>query len=314
LGSETAAENSVAPLFERVVLGGTVRGEEPVVIVARREDAQTPAAQAAAIRGGLRANPYRITSPVETALSMDQGIGIIQTAFGLNASRIVARFDGAGGSAALTQYGLAEPYGILTARLPATYGFFGSGFSIRVSAPNDAGMVYIQREGIDLIYEAPAAALPWLEVSFFSLMEKLVVMPYIGDVAAVEIRSSERAISFTLSGDGETLAVTAEGPGIPAGSVVNPARFRVFYQTLLLARYDEYSDEPLPRTVPALEIIYIYNDGKKNDRVSFYPASSRRLLTSLNGRRPFYTYAVYGDKVLTDIAPLLRGEAITPYL
>jgi hypothetical protein len=66
--------------------------------------------------------------------------------------------------------------------------------------------------------------------------------------------------------------------------------------------------------------LYRYRDGtaepsKPGDRVSFYPAAdSRRVLVSLNGGRPFATYAAYTAKVIADLAPVLAGQKVLPWL
>jgi hypothetical protein len=60
--------------------------------------------------------------------------------------------------------------------------------------------------------------------------------------------------------------------------------------------------------------VYRYRDGRAADTVGFYRAASRRILTSLNRGRPFYTFAVYADKVIADLDRVLKGEKVTSYL
>jgi hypothetical protein len=77
-----------------------------------------------------------------------------------------------------------------------------------------------------------------------------------------------------------------------------------------------------PSAAPFLEIVYRYRSevidnevaAGKSDRVSFYATDSRRVLSSLNGARPFHTYLAYTDKVIADLALLLAGQAVQPYL
>jgi hypothetical protein len=178
---------------------------------------------------------------------------------------------------------------------------------LKVSRP-EQGKVFVQRG--DLVYEAQAPA--WLEASAFDLMAKLVILPFIDSLESVElawlVNGSETVRRFSLSGEDRELQVSS------GGIALDTAVFRAYYQTLLMAKYDEYAEAPLPGGPPVLEFRYFYRDPTKApDRVSFYAAGSRRVLTSLNGGRPFYTYAVYVERVLGDLEKVLRGEKVSSY-
>lgn len=121
----------------------------------------------------------------------------------------------------------------------------------------------------------------------------------------MEVKTPERAVTFSLSGGGDDLQVRADDTAI----------FRTYYQTLLSAMYDEYTDAaPASLSAPFLEIVYRYRDGRAADTVGFYRATSRRILISLNRGRPFYTFAAYAGKVIADLDLVLRGEKVRPYL
>jgi hypothetical protein len=288
-----------APVFETITLGGLVRGKEPVSIVYRpppEDDSSAP---------GLLRNPYRIIRPLEAGINTDRGLPILQSLFGLQADRVAARL-GPGLSPA--DFGLAEPYSTVT--VSGTLGNGLGGFSLRASAPNAGGLVYIQPAGSDLVYEVEGSKLSWLGATFFDLMDRLVILPFIDSVASVELRRGEALTAFALSGEGDGLVVKA------GDALIDTANFRQFYQTLIAAIYDEYCDMPSPEegARPFLEIVYRYRNGRAPDTVAFYPAGSRRVLTSLNKGRPFYTYKAYTDKIATDLERLLAGEKVLSYL
>jgi hypothetical protein len=287
-------ENGISS-FEKMTLGGAVRGDAPVTIV--KED---PAEKSGP--PGFMASPYRITSPVDAGLSLDRGLPSLESVFGLRASKAAALISGA---ADLGPFGLAEPWSTM-----AVSGIPGQeDFSLRVSAPDGSGNVFIQREGIPLIYRAPASSLPWLELSWFDLMDKLILIPFIDRVAAVEIKTPERTVLFSLSGEGDNLQVKA------GDTAIDTAVFRTYYQTLLTAMYDEYADlSPPSLSAPFLEIVSHYRDGRAADTIGFYRAASRRILTSLNRGRPFYTFAAYADKVIADLDLVLKGSKVRSYL
>jgi hypothetical protein len=165
-----------------------------------------------------------------------------------------------------------------------------------------------------LVYEADASQLPWLEASWFDLMDRLIIFPFIDSLSTVDVRTPARTVSFSLSGEGDDLKVNFQNINI------DTANFRVYYQTLMLAMYDEVSPEkPAPSAKPILEIVYHYRNsigtnGKVADTVSFYSTASRRVLTSFNGGRPFYTFAAYVEKVIADLGQILVGKRVLPYI
>jgi hypothetical protein len=280
--------------FEEITLGGTVRPDGLVRIIHEEQDVQP----------GRLSNAYRISGPIEASLNLDKGLTTLKSIAGLTADRIVARVNEPG---ALARYGLDKPYS--TASISGTLGQGLGGFSLSASRPDAQGNVYIYRQGGDLIYQMAASALPWLETSWWNLMEKMIILPFIDDVAQVEVLSPQRRVSFNLSGEGDDLKVEAQGIDLDVQF------FRSYYQSLLSAIYDEYTDDRIPPGAqPIMEIVYRYRDGRQPDRVSFYASSSRRVLTSLNGGRPFYTYAAYVTKVQNDLDQLLEGKKVLPYL
>jgi hypothetical protein len=281
--------------FGEIVLGGRARPDGLVRII---HEAQENAAT------GRLKNEYRITGPVEATLNLDKGYAALNTIMGIQASRVVARIAGEGD---LAPYGLDAPYS--TARVRGTLGEGLGGFALRASGPDGDGNVYIYREGAELVYQMAAASLSWLTATWWDLMDRLIILPFIDDIARVEVSAPGRRVAFNLSGEGDELVVEAEG------GILDTSDFRKYYQTLLTALYDEYTEERIPPgAAPVLEIRYQYRDGRAPDRVSFYNAGSRRVLTSLNGGRPFYTYSAYTGKVLSDLDRILEGKKVLPYL
>ncbi|MDR2158941.1 MAG: DUF4340 domain-containing protein [Treponema sp.] len=298
------ADNAGGPDFDRLVLGGAVRrGADIVVLNTGKEEGPSLPEGA-----GIGRNPFRIISPVEAEFSIDKGFPVINGIFGLNAVRVAAVARERGD---LKNYGLADPWSLVSVR-----GAPGEEeeFTLRVSRPGGDGAAYVYREGRDLIYEISAAGLSWLEATWFDLMNKLVLIPFIDSVASVEVSHGGGSVVFSLSGEEDELVVTAEG------RTIDTKIFRSYYQTLVSASYDFYSDAPLPREKPFLEIAYRYRSSteeppKPGDRVSFYPAAdSRRVLVSLNGGRPFATYSAYTGKVVSDLALVLAGQKVLSYL
>jgi hypothetical protein len=283
------------PEFERILLGGAVREGQETVVYKSEEETDTKR---------VVANPLRISAgSVDAGLNMDKGWNALSPIFGLTADRVAA----VAGEQDLARYGLDRPYS--TASVSGTLGQGLGGFSLRVSKPDAAGNVYIRREGSDLVYEAAASKLPWLELGWFELMNRMIILPFIDSVATVEVVTPERIVSFALSGEEDELKVNADGKEIET------SRFRTYYQTLLYASYDEYTTETIPPgATPFLQIRYHYRSGASADTVAFYATGSRRVLTSFNGAKPFYTHSIYTDRVLSDLDSLLAGNKVMPYI
>jgi hypothetical protein len=292
--SPAADESAGGPVFESITLGGAVRqGEEVSIFVQENEKSANPMA------GGTL---LRISGPIDAKLNMDSGYTTIQSLFGIRASRAVGRINS---NNDLAKWRLDKPWS--TASVSGTQG--QGGFSIRASKPDELGKVFIQREGLDIVYEADASQLPWLEVSWFNLMEKLIIYPFIDLLSSVEVTTPARTVSFALSGEGDDLTVKALGIDIETSI------FRTYYQTLMLAMYDEVSNEkPTPGAKPVLEIRYHYRDGRPTDTVSIYSTASRRVLTTFNGGRPFYTFAAYVDRVIADLEQVLANKKVLSYI
>ncbi|MDR0642186.1 MAG: DUF4340 domain-containing protein [Treponema sp.] len=281
--------------FGEIILGGAVRPDGPVRVIHQEQTEVQP---------GRISNAYRISGPIEASLNLDKGYTILKSLPGINADRAVARLSG---DEDLARYGLDKPYS--TASVTGTLGQGLGGFSLLASKPDADGNVYICSQGGSLIYQMAASALPWLETGWWDLMDKMIILPFIDDIAQVELSFPGRRVNFNLSGEGDDLKVEA------GGVVLDTKFFRSYYQSLLSAVYDEYtSDKIPPGAQPVMEIVYRYRDGRPPDRVSFYASSSRRVFTSLNGGRPFYTYSAYITKVQNDLDQLLEGKKVLPYL
>jgi hypothetical protein len=282
--------------FSEILLGGTARPDGVIRII--HED---PAQSSSTSR---TSSPYLITGPIDISLNLDKGFPILQTIPNIRADSVAGRISG---PRDLVPYGLDAPYS--TATINGTLGQGLGGFTLLASRPDSDGNVYIYREGSELVYRVAASTITWLSATWWDLMNKMIILPFIDEVARVEVLSPYRQAAFDLSGEGDELKVEHRGV------VLNTDDFRKYYQTLLGAVYDEYTEESIPPGAqPILEIVYRYRNSENPDRISFYAAGSRRVLTSLNGRRPFCTYSAYTGWVLGDLDRILAGEKVQSYL
>ncbi|MCL2266465.1 MAG: DUF4340 domain-containing protein [Treponema sp.] len=281
-------------IFDKIILGGSAR--EEIVIVKNDSYGHLM---------NLNLSPYRIIAPLNVSVSMEHE-DVYESLFGMYAGRFTAKVSDNINTrlSELDSYGLLRPW--------STLELIVGGISYRVlfSKPDANGLVYIYREGTPFVYESSASAFPWLEVTHFELMDKMVILPFIDSVSSVEIKNAGRTVTFSITGEQNRLAVKS------GDTVIDTGNFRVFYQNLVTARYDEYNDVPVNTlTSPFLEIVYHYRDGTKAaDTVSFYETAQRRVLTSLNKGRAHFTYSVYTDQLLSDLQRILSGERVRSFL
>ena len=291
-------------LFDRIILGGQAR--EEIVIVRNNSSGNLM---------NMNLSPYRIISPLNVAAGMEH-IDIYESLFGLYADWFTARVSD---NAALRRdqldnYGLLQPWSTLELVID------GISYRTLFSKPDSADYVYIMRDGTPFVYESLSGSFPWLNISHFELMDKMVILPSIDSVASIDLKTLSGTVTFAISGTEQDLSVQAAGGDLTGGSFtggsIDTRNFRIFYQNLVGARYDEYNDIPVNTlTSPFLEIVYRYRDSSlRADTVSFYETSSRRVLTSLNNGRAHFTLSVYTDKLLSDLQLILAGERIRAYL
>jgi len=276
-------------IFESITFGGIAR-EEITIVNVDPADKSIPF-----VNSG-----FRIINPVNALVSID-GSSLLDSLFGLYAFSAISVISEAGD---LDRFGLLQPWS--TAEVTGA----GGNFRIHVSKPDVTEMVFVYREGTSLVYVAMAYDFPWLDASWYDLMDKMVILPFIDNIASIDIKTGQRTETFSLSGQGNNLTVKAGDIEIETGN------FRNFYQTLIGARYDEYIDVSGESILPPfLEIIFNYRDTRQSaDIVSFHESSGRRILTSLNGGRPLLTLSAYTDQLLSDLDLILSGQRVRPYL
>ena len=284
------------PVFEKIILGGEAREE---IVIVKNESAGS------GNTAGFNMSPFRIISPLNAAVSMEHE-AVFESFFGIYADRFTAKVSDNRNmrNEELSRYGLLRPWSTLELV------FAQGSYRILFSKPDSRGSVYIFREGTSFIYEAQASDFAWLEMTHFELMDKMVLLPFIDNIASIDVKTRARTVTFTLSGTNDRLAVKA-------GNIdIDERNFRIFYQNLVAARYDEYNDVSVNAlSPPFLEIVYHYRGrSMSSDTVSFYETMQRRALTSLNGGRAHFTFSTYTDQLLSDLDSVLAGERIRAFL
>lgn len=289
------------PIITRAVLGGSVR-PEPIIV-----EEVTEAQREALSRSGRLMASHLITSPLNQRLNMDSGLEPLAFSYALTAHSVEARFDSPG---ELSRWGLSEPYSTIEIESSSH-----ESFKLIASEPDENGMVYLVREGMPLVYNVAAASLPWLELDTFTMMDKLLILPFIDTVSVVEVHTPRHDLRIELEGEGQDITVIVNGVPYTAAEGVDPARnFRTFYTDLISANYHAFTDEQLPANPQILlQITYHYHEGGPPDVVTYYEGTARRVFVRLNNETPMLGLSTFLDHIDRSIASFLAGEQVRPF-
>ena len=285
------------PEITRAVLGGSVRAE-PIVIEGLPVEEELP----------FIMTTHLIVSPVQNRLNAANGLEPLIHSYGLRAEKIEARFES---SEELEAWGLDEPYSTLEI-VSTTH----ESFKLMVSAPDEYGMVYLIRENHSLVYRLNSQFIPWFELTYFEMMDKLLILPFVDSVSLLEIHLADRTINISLEGEGQELEVFVDGVLYEAEEGVDSVgNFRALYQDLLMLRYESIPEEPMsPDTPILLQFIYHYRDGSPPDTVTVFEGAARRVYVQLNDETPMFGLSSFVDHLHRSIHSFLEGEKVMTYL
>jgi hypothetical protein len=298
---EITGQTTEIPVITRAVLGGSVR-PAPIVIEELSE-----AQKESMGHGGMILTSHMITSPVNARLHMEAGLGALTESFALMADFVEARFSSPG---ELSRWGLDEPYSTVEIESPSH-----ESFKLIASKPDENGMLYLVREGLPFVYNVAADALPWLELDAFTMMDKLLILPFIETVSVVEVRSPVHNLRIELEGEAQDITAVVNGVPYTAAPGVDASRnFRTFYTDLISANYHAFTDEQLPANPRILfQITYHYHEGGPPDVVTYYEGSARRVFVQLNDETPMLGLSSFLDHLNRSVESFLAGERVRSF-
>lgn len=274
--------------FDKVVLSGTVRDKEIVIVPTPDNEDDTYAE----IFG------YQIISPANAPLDLTTGNDFLTSFFVLSAdSAVVLSPD----EATLAEYGFDKPYSVATIKSSA------GDFTVTVGK-KDGEYCYVMNDTKDVIFKCPASSIPWLESQYQDLVSSIFLVPHINLVGKVDITTPDNEYNFTVSHDETTNTIFAKH----GDRYVNTENFQSLYQVLVSCYLENYTTERSDAE-PYLTIQYTFHEGGV-ERLELYtsPSDSRQALIKYNDKwTDFSVRMVYVDKIVEDCQKLLRGESIT---
>ena len=236
-------------------------------------------------------------------LDQTYGITILGSLFGIIANDIVG-FNLS--EAEVSALGFDQPY------MSVDYYMWGgddAGFirvRLRIVRTND-GRYLAMHAGRGVVFEINREA--FLDIEYEKLLLRWFLTPFIADLSAVTIKSSDLSYRFEIDNSGAGDPVVRY-----EGQILDIDLFRAFFRLITSAAHDGNYLGALypPRGEEAmLTIIYEYlAPGKSNDVLSLHPGDVRRLLVFINGSGEFAIKDLFAERVLEGSENLIAGRPI----
>ena len=272
--------------YERIELFGTVR-EKPIVIVNMDSLADEDDTVLFA---------YDIISPGSAHLEANIANEFLYSFSGMYANRAEVLHPT---KEDLTKYGFDNPYS--TVKIETV----DKTQNITVGKV-EGDKVYVMRDDVDIIFEASKEVLTWIETQYEDLVSNIFLTPYIGDISDVTIKFDDKSYSFKTEYSDETdLTATYKG------AEIDPDNFKRFYQVLVSAYLENYSEET-PTGTPSLTLTYSYKDGREDELELYQSTEDPRKVVIVLNEKPMNFLMRYNfmEKVKNDVENLLNGKEI----
>ncbi len=272
--------------YERIELFGEVR-EKPIIIVNM---------ESLADEDDTVLFVYDIISPGNSHLETNMANDFLGGFSGMVATKAEVLNPTAED---LTKYGFDKPYSAAKFETETTTR------TVTVGKIED-DIAYVMRDDLKVIYSMNASSIYWLTTQYPDLVSNLFLTPYIGDVVDVTVAFDSQTYTFKTEYTDETdLTVTYKG------AKLDKDNFKRFYQVLVSAYLEEYSEEPAQGEA-SLTITYTYRNGNK-DEVKLFTSQNdpRKVIVVLNGKETqFLMRYNFMEKVKADVENLLNGKEI----
>ena len=274
--------------FDRVVLSGTVRDEEIVIVPTPDNEDDTYAE----IFG------YQIISPANAPFDLTTGNDFLTSFFVLTGNSVVELSPD---EETLAEYGFDNPYS--TATIESSAG----DFTVSVGKV-DGEYCYVMNDSEDVIYQCLTSAIPWLESQYQDVVSSMFLVPHIYLVSNVDIITPDDEYNFELEYNetNDTVFIQRDG------RYVNTENFQNLYQVLVSCYLENYTTDRSDGE-PYLTVVYTFREGG-TEKLELYisPTDSRQALIKHNDKwTDFSVRMVYVDKIISDCQKLLRGESIS---
>lgn len=240
-------------------------------------------------KNGGTMSDHRMVSPISAYLSVERSTDVIESLFGLTASKILAVHPD---EQAKKDAGMTEPFATLTLDCSdgSTYVLKIGKVVTETNEEDETKNTYypVMLNDVDMLYAVAADKCPWATITPTGLASKLVFTTYVWDISELEVTIDGKQVSFVNSGtDKDTAAITKDGKS------VDTERYRLFYSFLLQTAAEEVVLGNVPAGTPDAEIHYRTADGKEDRTVAFYQIDDFNCYITIDGQLSFQCRAAY---------------------
>lgn len=191
----------------------------------------------------------------------------------------------------LATYGLDDPYsvGAFTLSAMCTTAADGGGtvtahyndreHMVILGDKDENGNYYALVDQYDLVYLLSPDSVPWAELSYYDVANKLLFMKNITAVDSITVTKDGAAKTFALTHEplketrDEQLTVVSDG------KTYSTSEFRILYQMILgIHRVAEKAEDATAQGTPVLQFDVVFNDGTAPLSAAFYPMTASRYL------------------------------------
>lgn len=166
------------------------------------------------------------------------------------------------------------------------------------------GLIYVLSYDFEFIgLVGISSHFPFLDSGLIDFINPLLFGINIDYISKISVSGKDFSDTYTLSGSGSDLVVTAAN-----GGILNTQNFRQFYRVLLMTRMSGYADEK--KTDDKILSFTIETKSGKSTQYDFYQTSTRKCFYTVNGKGEFYVSIDEAEKIVSDAKKLRNGETI----
>lgn len=199
---------------------------------------------------------------------------------------------------------LLKKYGMDAPAYEIKYNYKGKEHYIIIGGkPEGEKAYYAYSPEMDLIAVLPEETVPFVQWNLLDFIEPSIFKRNINDIASLILETPDLHHEYTLTGTGDTLAVTENGKS------VDTKNFRQFF-ILLLSPTIQDKAESTNDKLPLLLTMRAVTDFGETYTYQFYSLSTRRVLFTINGKGEFYVGRDGVDTIINNLKKLAVGETI----
>lgn len=164
---------------------------------------------------------------------------------------------------------------------------------------------YVMLDGLNIVYEVSADALPWIEFDYKKAISSNIISPFIDNLKQIIININDQSYTADLEGTGDDLKV------IINGNLIDTDKYRIFYQNLLSTPILEITNDN-PTSNTKMEIKFKYrNENYSDDTLEFKEYSQRKMGAVLNQSTYFVVNREYVEMLIQDTEKISKNQDIT---